>query len=80
MDAVEPRWRTSSYSGGNGACVEIAAWRKSSRSAANGNCLSIGYGQSVIGARDTKLEGDSPVLIFSAAAWRIFTAQLKARQ
>lgn len=34
------RWRKSSYSGNEGACVEIA-WRKSSYSANEGACVEV---------------------------------------
>jgi hypothetical protein len=40
-------WRTSSHSGQNGDCVEVAAisdaheWRASSRSGQNGNCVEV---------------------------------------
>lgn len=33
-------WRKSSYSGNEGACVELA-WRKSSRSADEGACVEV---------------------------------------
>jgi hypothetical protein len=38
-------WRKSSYSGGNGNCVEVAYtdWRKSSYSDANGNCVEVAF-------------------------------------
>jgi hypothetical protein len=38
-------WRKSSYSGGNGGCVEVAAgWRKSSYSDGNGDCVAVATG------------------------------------
>jgi hypothetical protein len=52
-------------------------WRKSSYSGAS-NCVEVGCGDSVIGVRDSKLAGSSPVLTFSGEAWSAFTAALKA--
>lgn len=42
------RWRTSSYSSGNGgACVEAGVWRRSSYSTANGGqCVEVGVWRS----------------------------------
>jgi hypothetical protein len=70
-------WRTSSRSGGNGACVEAASWRTSSRSAANGNCLEAGSCCCGVAVRDSKDRG-GPVLTFGTDAWRDFGARLKA--
>lgn len=45
LDLSRAVWRTSSRSGANGACVEVAltgaVWRKSSRSGANGDCVEV---------------------------------------
>ena len=68
-------WRTSSYSAGNGACVEVAGWRKSTHSGGS-ECVEVGSAGTVVGVRDSRLEG-SPVLAFPAAAWQAFTADLK---
>lgn len=41
-DLSRARWRKSSHSSGNGACVEVAvAWRKSSYSSGNGQCVEV---------------------------------------
>ena len=43
MTAHEPDgivWQTSSYSGTNGACVEVG-WRTSSYSGTNGDCIEV---------------------------------------
>ena len=46
------RWRKSSYSGGNGDCVELGvAWRKSSFSGESGDCVELG---NVGAVRDSK--------------------------
>jgi len=38
-------WRTASYSGSSGSCVEVAAgWRKSSYSDVNGSCIEVAAG------------------------------------
>jgi hypothetical protein len=44
-------WRKSSYSAGNGECVEVA-WRKSSHSADNGECVEVASTLAAI--RDSK--------------------------
>jgi hypothetical protein len=76
-DCVEiGAWRKSSRSGYNGDCIEVGAWRKSSHSG-TGNCVEVGDGQAVVGVRDSKME-QSPVLAFPGAAWKAFTATLKA--
>ena len=75
MDAVEPRWRKSSYSRETN-CAEVASWRTSSHSAACGNCLEAGSGTGVVGVRDSKLER-SPVLVFGAEVWSRFLAETK---
>jgi hypothetical protein len=87
MDLTDVKWRKSSWSGGNGGnCVEIAAvpgWRKSSWSGGNGgNCVEVaaanpaGKPHRVVAVRDSK-DPDGPKLIFTATAWRMFTAAAK---
>lgn len=79
------RWHKSSYSSANGgACVEVADltgtnWRKSSHSTANGgNCVEVAAdGPGVVAVRDSK-DPDGPALVFTAAEWRSFTAQLRS--
>ena len=70
-------WRTSSFSYSEGNCVEAADWRTSSRSGGNGACVETGTCEHGIAVRDTK-DRDGPVLTFTAAAWRRFTAQTAA--
>jgi hypothetical protein len=75
--AVGPvNWRKSSFSFSNGNCIEVAEaeaadWRKASQSE-SGNCVEVASGVAV---RDTQ-DREGPVLTFSAAAWRAFTAAL----
>jgi uncharacterized protein DUF397 len=71
-------WRKPRRSFSNGNCVMIAAWRKPRRSANNGACVEVGTGTAVVGVRDSKLPGTSPVLLFRAGAWARFTRQVKA--
>lgn len=67
-------WRKPSRSFSNGNCVEVAEdWRKS-RQSKSGNCVEVASGVAV---RDTQ-DREGPVLKFSAAKWRAFTAALKA--
>ena len=51
-------------------------WRKSTYSAENG-CVEVGPSTAVVGVRDTKLAGASPVLVFPAGAWTAFTGGLR---
>ena len=53
-------------------------WRKSRFSFSNGGCVEVGSGSGAVGVRDTKQDGAAPVLRFTAASWRKFTAALKA--
>jgi len=67
-------FRTSSYSAGNGACVEVGspAWIKSTYSTGTNNCVEVNAPDSfAIGVRDSKIT-DSPVLAVSPTAWRAF--------
>jgi len=69
MTASEPDeiiWRTSSYSAGNGGCVEVG-WHTGSgeNGAATDRVL----------VRDSK-DRTAPALTFSATAWQAFLATL----
>ena len=84
-DLTGAMWRKSSYSSANGgACVEVADltgsnWRKSSYSSANGgNCVEVAAdGPGAVAVRDSK-DPDGPALVFTAAEWHSFTAQVRS--
>lgn len=53
-------------------------WRKSSWSVFNGNCVEFAeFGGGLIGVRDTKHNGQGPVLVFHARHWRRFIRAVK---
>ena len=57
-DFSTARWRKSSHSSDDGACVEVAFaaadWRKSSRSSSGGSCVEVAHTGLVAGLRDSK--------------------------
>ena len=63
-------WRTSSYSGTNGGCVEVG-WRTSSYSSNGAACVEVAPAPDGVLVRDTK-DRDGPVLSVPTAAWRTF--------
>jgi hypothetical protein len=63
-------WRKSSFSGGDGDCVEVG-WRKSSFSATDGDCVEVAAGVSAVAVRDSK-NSSGPVLDFPLSEWRAF--------
>ena len=70
-----PSWRKSTFSGGEGNCVEVAnPWRKSTRSV--NSCVEVAR-DSVVLVRDTKLGEDSPVLAVTPAAWTAFVNRIR---
>lgn len=73
-------WRKSSYSSGNGDCVEVAFadWRKSSYSSANGSCVEVASTEALVGVRDSKQHGCGPILEFSNTEWDAFIRAVKA--
>jgi Domain of unknown function (DUF397) len=59
--------------------AERPAWRwiRSSRCSPSGdNCVEVGFGQSLVGVRDTKAGYRAP-LFFSPAQWRAFLAGVR---
>ncbi|HEX4833994.1 MAG TPA: DUF397 domain-containing protein [Trebonia sp.] len=72
-------WRKSTYSTSNGGdCVEIGTWRKSSHSGSNDqNCLEAATLGPAVAVRDTKDNGEGPVLRFTPRTWTTFTATLR---
>ncbi|MGW0562980.1 DUF397 domain-containing protein [Streptomyces sp. NPDC003016] len=78
-DLSTANWHKSSYSGPDGAdCLEVATWRKSSYSGGEGgNCLEVADGHpGIVPVRDSK-NPDAPALVFRAATWSAFVADLK---
>jgi hypothetical protein len=68
VDAEDLRravWRKSTYSGGNGSCVEVATLRGSQERPGH-----------VIAVRDSK-DREGPVLAFTPAEWDAFTAGVR---
>jgi hypothetical protein len=61
--------------------VNQASWRKSSFSNLNGSCVEISrLLPDRIGVRDTKDNGDGPVLVFTRSEWNAFMAGAKDGQ
>ena len=55
-----------------------AAWKKSTRSAGNGACVEVATNLSgIVAVRDTKDNGNGPVLIFTPAEWNAFVGGTK---
>ena len=77
MTAPEPYgivWRTSSYTGTNGACVEVG-WRTSSYSGTSGNCVEVAPAPDAVLVRDSK-NRTGPALTIPPTAWRTFLTTL----
>ncbi len=63
-------WRTSSYSGTNGDCVEVG-WRTSSYSSNGGACVEVAPAPDAVLVRDSK-DRTGPALTISTPAWQAF--------
>jgi hypothetical protein len=77
MTAPEPDhivWRTSSYSGTNGDCVEVG-WRTSSYSPNGGTCVEVAPAPDTVLVRDSK-HRTGPALTIPTPAWRAFLTTL----
>ncbi|GHJ34478.1 DUF397 domain-containing protein [Streptomyces sp. TS71-3] len=71
VDLLDAQWFKSSYSNGNGNCVEVA-FIKSSYSNGNGECVEVARLGDAVAMRDSKQPG--PVLTSTAEGWRAFIA------
>ncbi|MGH3771347.1 MAG: DUF397 domain-containing protein [Pseudonocardiaceae bacterium] len=67
-------WRTSSYSWGNGACVQVG-WLTSSYSYGNGACVEVAPAPDQVLVRDSK-HPTGPALTIPIPAWRTFLTTL----
>jgi Domain of unknown function (DUF397) len=77
MTAREPGsivWHTSSYSWGNGNCVQVG-WRTSSYSYGNGACVQVAPAPDRVLVRDSKDPGGSTLAV-PTPAWRNFLSTL----
>jgi hypothetical protein len=83
IDLAGAMWRKSSYTQGNGACVEIAfpdaGWRRSTRSQGNGACVEVALTPTVAGIRDSK-QPDGGVVLASFPAWEAFRRAVKGAE
>lgn len=82
IEVASAAWRKSTYSGGQGGeCIEVAssAWRKSTYSSGEGgDCVEVADGlDGAMPVRDSK-DPQGPALVFPAAAWTAFVADVKA--
>lgn len=74
MNLPELKWRKSTRSGTQTACVEVAAlpgWRKSSRSGTETACVETAALDGAVAVRDSK-NPEGPHLAFAADAWLSF--------
>ena len=80
-DLSHAAWRTSSYSGQNGNCIEVAVvptWQISTYSGQNSDCVEVARNvPGVVAVRDSKDRG-GPTLTFGPAAWEMFTRRIRA--
>ncbi|MGH3408087.1 MAG: DUF397 domain-containing protein [Streptosporangiaceae bacterium] len=68
LDLSRVAWRTSSYSGANGSCVEVAPVGDAARHDRAGHGL--------IAVRDSK-DRSGPALVLTAGQWRAFAAGIR---
>jgi hypothetical protein len=55
-----------------------AEWKKSTRSNGSGNCVEVATNlPGIVAVRDTKDNGNGPVLIFTPAEWAAFVGGTK---
>jgi hypothetical protein len=53
-----------------------AVWRKSTRSGTNG-CVEVALDAAGVAVRDSKQQGNGPVLLFTAREWDAFLAGVR---
>jgi Domain of unknown function (DUF397) len=71
-------WRKSTYSNGQGACVEVGTtWRKATHSKGQGDCVEVGTTPRVVVVRDTTNRSGATLNV-SAETWRALLAKLRA--
>jgi hypothetical protein len=71
-------WRKSTYSNGQGQCVEVGqTWRKSTYSTAQGECVEVAPAPRAVLIRDTT-NRSGPALTIPASAWRALLAEVRA--
>lgn len=75
-DPTQLPWRTSSYSGSNSNCVEVAPWRTSSHSGSNANCVEVVPDVAGTAVRDSK-DRDGGVLLVSRTQWACFVRHIR---
>ena len=79
MTAPEPGsivWHTSSYSWGEGNCVQVG-WRTSSYSVGSGNCIEVAPAPDRVLVRDSK-DPNGPALTVPTPAWQAFLTTLSS--
>jgi Domain of unknown function (DUF397) len=70
-------WRKSTYSNGQGDCVEVGmAWRKATHSNGIGECVEVGTVPSAILVRDTTNRSGATLHV-SAETWRALLTRVR---